>query len=250
MPAIPQHYSKDFLVLIESMLNSDPKKRPSVGRILRDQFIKKNIMLFLERTKLKFVVLNFLQNITRMFSTQICIKRQQQQHEQIEKENKYHTAEKLNIQNENPKSNDSDNPSKKESRCFINKYNSDSETDFKVNENKNSLKQEDAKSIRSSSSQSERIAEEKKSRPRVRISSVVEHVETKEYFKLKNDFDDWSSDSDETHKPYELTKPFKNEVNINNYEPDEFQFHTPNKITHTFNVHQPKVLLLFATTLF
>jgi hypothetical protein len=31
--------------------NSDPKKRPTVNRILRDSYIKKNIMLFLERTK-------------------------------------------------------------------------------------------------------------------------------------------------------------------------------------------------------
>ena len=53
MPAIPQHYSRDFVVLIESMLNADPKRRPSVARVLRDGFIKKNIMLFLERTKLK-----------------------------------------------------------------------------------------------------------------------------------------------------------------------------------------------------
>ena len=115
-----------------------------------------------------------------------------------------------------------------------------------MNESKNSLKQEEIKSNRSSSSQSERIAgvvEEKKSRPRVRISSVVEHVETKEYFKLKNDFDDWSSDSDEAHKPYELTKPFKNEVNMNKYEPDEFKFQTPNKISPKLNVHQPKVLI-------
>jgi hypothetical protein len=53
MPAIPNHYSKDFILLIESMLNIDPKKRPTTNKILRDSFIKKNIMLFLERTKQK-----------------------------------------------------------------------------------------------------------------------------------------------------------------------------------------------------
>ena len=64
MPPIPQHYSADFRNLINSMLNIDSKKRPSVNRILRDTFIKKNIMLFLERTKLKFVSFEtFLKNI-------------------------------------------------------------------------------------------------------------------------------------------------------------------------------------------
>lgn len=53
MPSIPSHYSKELITLIESMLNSDPKKRPNVNKILRDPFIKKNIMLFLERTKQK-----------------------------------------------------------------------------------------------------------------------------------------------------------------------------------------------------
>lgn len=53
MPAIPSHYSKEFMNLIESMLNLDPKKRPTASKILRDPFIKKNILLFLERTKQK-----------------------------------------------------------------------------------------------------------------------------------------------------------------------------------------------------
>jgi hypothetical protein len=51
MPSLPEHYSRELIILIESMLNPDPKNRPSVSRILRDPFIKKNIMLFLERTK-------------------------------------------------------------------------------------------------------------------------------------------------------------------------------------------------------
>lgn len=53
MPEIPKHYSMEFIVLIESMLNLDPKKRPTTNKILRDPFIKKNIILFLERTKQK-----------------------------------------------------------------------------------------------------------------------------------------------------------------------------------------------------
>jgi NIMA (never in mitosis gene a)-related kinase 1/4/5 len=55
MPSIPPNqYSKPFLSLIETMLSLDPKKRPTVNKILRDSFIKKNIMLFLERTKEKY----------------------------------------------------------------------------------------------------------------------------------------------------------------------------------------------------
>ncbi len=60
MPTLPQHYSRELIILIESMLNPDPKNRPTVGRILRDQFIKKNIMLFLERTKLKYFYIFYL----------------------------------------------------------------------------------------------------------------------------------------------------------------------------------------------
>jgi serine/threonine protein kinase len=59
MPIIPIHYSKELIALIESMLNSDPKRRPTVNKILRDAFIKKNIMLFLERTKQKYYNLGF-----------------------------------------------------------------------------------------------------------------------------------------------------------------------------------------------
>ncbi len=66
MPAIPQHYSSDFISLIEAMLNADPKKRPSVFRILRHRFIKKNIMLFLERTKLKQAQAQHLEKENRL----------------------------------------------------------------------------------------------------------------------------------------------------------------------------------------
>ena len=53
MPSMPTVYSPEFIALIESTLNLDPKKRPSVNKILRDPFIKKNIISFLERTKQK-----------------------------------------------------------------------------------------------------------------------------------------------------------------------------------------------------
>ena len=56
MPAIPNSYSKEFISLIESMLKLEPKERPSVNKILRDPFIKKNILLFLERTKEKYII--------------------------------------------------------------------------------------------------------------------------------------------------------------------------------------------------
>ncbi|KAJ8302334.1 hypothetical protein KUTeg_021321 [Tegillarca granosa] len=51
MPLMPKSYSPDLLQLIKSMLHQEPEKRPSVNRILRDPYIKKNISIFLEDTK-------------------------------------------------------------------------------------------------------------------------------------------------------------------------------------------------------
>uniref|UniRef100_A0A0B6ZPA0 non-specific serine/threonine protein kinase n=1 Tax=Arion vulgaris TaxID=1028688 RepID=A0A0B6ZPA0_9EUPU len=51
MPPMPCQYSSELLILMRSMLHQDPEKRPSVNRILRDPYIKKNIALFLEDTK-------------------------------------------------------------------------------------------------------------------------------------------------------------------------------------------------------
>ena len=53
MPMMPKHYSPELVTLIRAMLNSAPEKRPSVNRILRDPYIKKNIALFLEGTRKK-----------------------------------------------------------------------------------------------------------------------------------------------------------------------------------------------------
>ena len=51
MPLMPKQYSPELVTLIRAMLNQNPDKRPSVNRILRDPYIKKNIALFLEGTK-------------------------------------------------------------------------------------------------------------------------------------------------------------------------------------------------------
>jgi len=51
MPLMPKCYSSELVSLIRAMLNSLPEKRPSVNRILRDAYIKKNIALFLEGTR-------------------------------------------------------------------------------------------------------------------------------------------------------------------------------------------------------
>ncbi|KAH9504854.1 Serine/threonine-protein kinase Nek4 [Bulinus truncatus] len=51
MPPMPRQYSDDLLSLMKSMLHQNPDKRPTVNRILRDPYIKKNIALFLEDTK-------------------------------------------------------------------------------------------------------------------------------------------------------------------------------------------------------
>ncbi|KAK6993721.1 serine/threonine-protein kinase Nek4 [Biomphalaria glabrata] len=50
-PPMPRQYSEDLLSLMRSMLHQNPDKRPTVNRILRDPYIKRNIALFLEDTK-------------------------------------------------------------------------------------------------------------------------------------------------------------------------------------------------------
>ncbi|XP_028401929.1 serine/threonine-protein kinase Nek4-like isoform X2 [Dendronephthya gigantea] len=51
LPTMPKIYSDDLCDIIRSMLGQDPDKRPSVARLLRHSFIKKQIALFLEGTK-------------------------------------------------------------------------------------------------------------------------------------------------------------------------------------------------------
>ncbi|ELT92847.1 hypothetical protein CAPTEDRAFT_224068 [Capitella teleta] len=51
MPAMPKSYSPELVSLIKAMMNHNPDKRPSVNRILRDPYIKKNIAIFLEGTR-------------------------------------------------------------------------------------------------------------------------------------------------------------------------------------------------------
>ncbi|KAI0222056.1 hypothetical protein LSAT2_026685 [Lamellibrachia satsuma] len=51
MPAMPKQYSPELTMLIKAMLSHNPDKRPSVNRILRDPYIKRNIAIFLEGTK-------------------------------------------------------------------------------------------------------------------------------------------------------------------------------------------------------
>lgn len=48
---MPKEYSPELLELIRLMLNQNPDKRPSANRILRDNFIRKHIQIFLEGTK-------------------------------------------------------------------------------------------------------------------------------------------------------------------------------------------------------
>nr|XP_022297775.1 serine/threonine-protein kinase Nek4-like isoform X2 [Crassostrea virginica] len=51
MPLMPKQYSPELIQIIKNMLHQEPEKRPSVNRILRDSYIKKNISVFLEETK-------------------------------------------------------------------------------------------------------------------------------------------------------------------------------------------------------
>lgn len=51
MPLMPKQYSAELIQIIKNMMHQEPDKRPSVNRILRDPYIKKNISIFLEETK-------------------------------------------------------------------------------------------------------------------------------------------------------------------------------------------------------
>lgn len=51
MPAMPLQYSTELTNLIRAMLDQNPARRPSVNKILRDPFIKRNIAMFLEGTR-------------------------------------------------------------------------------------------------------------------------------------------------------------------------------------------------------
>lgn len=51
MPPMPIQYSQELTNLIRAMLDQNPARRPSVNKILRDPFIKKNIAIFLEGTR-------------------------------------------------------------------------------------------------------------------------------------------------------------------------------------------------------
>ncbi|GAB1606712.1 serine/threonine-protein kinase Nek4-like isoform X1 [Argonauta hians] len=51
LPPMPQVYSSELVHLIQNMLHQDPSRRPSVGRLLRMSYVKKNITLFLEETR-------------------------------------------------------------------------------------------------------------------------------------------------------------------------------------------------------
>jgi serine/threonine protein kinase len=194
MPAIPQHYSSDFISLIEAMLNADPRKRPTAARILRDQFIKKNILLFLERTKLK-----------------------QLQAQQMEQENrlKYEQAKPTppvveKSSQSTPRSNNYQNVRPKSANDMSDKN--------------NNLRDRNSSPQRSVSSQNKKLHEASEvrksngSKPRVRISSVVENIETREFFKLQSiepsldEFNDSSEEEETAGGAYELTKPMQKQA--------------------------------------
>ncbi|XP_054991298.1 serine/threonine-protein kinase Nek4 [Sorex araneus] len=53
LPPMPKDYSPELAGLIRSMLSKRPEERPSVRSILRQPYIKRQIVLFLEATKAK-----------------------------------------------------------------------------------------------------------------------------------------------------------------------------------------------------
>ncbi|KAF7260495.1 hypothetical protein EG68_01916, partial [Paragonimus skrjabini miyazakii] len=59
IPEMPNQYSSEVMELLRMMLHQNPEKRPSARRILRNSFIRKHIILFLESTKDRQVRLIF-----------------------------------------------------------------------------------------------------------------------------------------------------------------------------------------------
>lgn len=57
MPPLPKKYSSDLQQIIRNMLHQEPDRRPTVSRILRDPYIKRNIAIFLEETKKGYISL-------------------------------------------------------------------------------------------------------------------------------------------------------------------------------------------------
>ncbi|XP_069793291.1 serine/threonine-protein kinase Nek4 isoform X2 [Narcine bancroftii] len=55
LPPIPKEYSQQLGLMISSMLSRRPEERPDVKAILRKQYIKSHIALFLEATKAKAI---------------------------------------------------------------------------------------------------------------------------------------------------------------------------------------------------
>ncbi|XP_040263649.1 serine/threonine-protein kinase Nek4 [Bufo bufo] len=55
LPPMPKDYSNELRDLIGTMLSRQPEKRPTVRQILRKQFIKQHISLFLQKSKQKQV---------------------------------------------------------------------------------------------------------------------------------------------------------------------------------------------------
>lgn len=87
----------------------------------------------------------------------------------------------------------------------------------------------------------------------MRISSVVENIETKEYFKLEsqsvtdlnevdNNFNDTSDDEDiPTQTPYQLTKPMQNAAIYNEHRNSVEERLSQKKNAEVFTQHRPKV---------
>lgn len=125
--------------------------------------------------------------------------------------------------------------------------NSDSDTEF--HRNKQDLIEANKKQNKIESLPTDFKKPVHKTTHRVRISSVVQDIETKEHFQLEqtpkrsSEYDDEEEDqsSDETHKPYELTKPIKN-IPVINYEPEEVKVNRNKVDPPVVPNHQPKVI--------
>jgi len=76
LPQMPSVYSAELVNLIRAMLNKSADKRPSVNRVLRDPYIKRNIALFLEETRSRYlVIIQLLHPFNSLFSRTTWVSR-------------------------------------------------------------------------------------------------------------------------------------------------------------------------------
>ena len=130
---------------------------------------------------------------------------------------------------------------------YINKYSNNSDSEYDANK----AKEQESKVVSSEDARRERSFLDlqkipKSSKARVRISSVVENIETHEHYEINRhssmlDNDEGLSEGEETIHPYELTKPIKLQAKVEN-EPTKSNHRSNSYDSDSNSRHQPKII--------